>query len=162
VPLPQVAKEAIASRLWATAKNDDKTRKESDKTKEPLLKLSWYAAEMFGKIFAPANNQNSSRQESVNGDDIDLQSPPSSLKEAIKRIELDNARSYFLSGNVDVMAYDTDCIFADPFVSFTGEFLPFIHGEEINFHGTVHNTLRHCTTFSRRLLNSDREAEICR
>jgi hypothetical protein len=33
---------------------------------------------------------------------------------------LDNDRSYFLSGEVDRLIYDEDCVFADPFVAFNG------------------------------------------
>lgn len=38
----------------------------------------------------------------------------------MKRIQLDNDRSYFLSGQVDNEIYQDDCLFADPFVSFRG------------------------------------------
>lgn len=122
LPLSNVVKETRAfSRLCTTNKNENEATKKSDTNKEPLLKLSWYAAEMFGKIFAPPRNQNYLLQEFNNDDEIDLRSTPSSLREAIKRIEKDNARSYFLSGNIDIMAYDKDCVFADPFVTFSGE-----------------------------------------
>lgn len=49
-----------------------------------------------------------------------MDTPPQSIQETLERIQLDNDRSYFLSGNVDTLIYDEDCVFADPFVSFRG------------------------------------------
>ena len=46
--------------------------------------------------------------------------PPSSIQETLKRIQMDNDRAYFLSGQVDEELYAVDCIFSDPFVSFRG------------------------------------------
>jgi hypothetical protein len=58
-----------------------------------------------------------------NDDDNDLDltiKSPTSLQETLARIQLDNDRSYFLSGKVDTLIYDPDCIFSDPFISFRG------------------------------------------
>lgn len=94
------------------------TKKDSDEeTLNPLAKASWYAVETFGKIFAPAEAK--TRSDTLPAE-IDLAVPPSSLSEALERIKLDNDRSYFLSGSVDTLAYDEECIFSDPFVSFAG------------------------------------------
>lgn len=86
----------------------------------PLTRASWYAVEAFGKVFRSGANGAASADSSISGDTIDFTQPPSTLKEALRRIELDNERQYFLSGEVDVEAYDPDCLFADPFVSFRG------------------------------------------
>jgi len=52
--------------------------------------------------------------------ELDLTVPPRSFQETLERIRLDNDRSYFLSGRVDRLIYDENCVFADPFVSFEG------------------------------------------
>jgi hypothetical protein len=87
----------------------------------PVTRASWYAVEAFGKVFGNAASGGASADSAASADNaIDFSKPPSSLKEALRRIELDNERQYFLSGEVDVEAYDPDCLFADPFVSFNG------------------------------------------
>ena len=87
--------------------------------KNPFVKASWFAVESFGQIFG-TNKMKSKLNDEKAESEIDFSIGPSSLEEALKRIELDNARSYFLSGEVDLNAYDEECIFADPFVSFAG------------------------------------------
>jgi len=105
--------------LRAKEKDDDTL-----KVKNPLVKASWFAVEAFGKMFGSNEqaNENSNKVISAGTAEIkvDLSRPPLSLDEALKRIELDNERNYFLSGEVDVEAYAEDCTFADPFVSFDG------------------------------------------
>ena len=104
--------------LYLHSKAKDDNEEEEDSI-NPFVKASWYAVEAFGKVFAGPNDKN--KLQSKASEAIDLGKKPSSLQEALLRIEMDNARSYFLSGDVDVMAYDKDCIFADPFVSFSGK-----------------------------------------
>jgi Uncharacterized conserved protein (DUF2358) len=88
-----------------------------------LARASWYAVEAFGNVFAAGKSLGdtaiTSRQPSPSAS-IDFSVSPSSLQETLQRIQLDNDRSYFLSGDVDTLIYDQDCIFADPFVSFRG------------------------------------------
>lgn len=86
-------------------------------SKNPLELASWYAVEAFGKAFG---SKKESDNNTVSSSDIDLTRAPSSLDETLKRIRLDNDRSYFLSGEVDRYIYDDQCTFADPFVSFDG------------------------------------------
>ena len=104
--------------------DEDKTASGSSAVKEdmnPVTRASWYAVEAFGKLFGNAAGGGASTDSAASaGNAIDFSKPPSSLKEALRRIELDNERQYFLSGEVDVEAYDPDCLFADPFVSFNG------------------------------------------
>ena len=90
-----------------------------NKVKNPFVKASWFAVESFGQIFGTGGKKSKTNYAGTKVE-IDLTRAPSNLNEALKRIELDNERSYFLSGQVDVCAYDEDCIFADPFVSFAG------------------------------------------
>lgn len=86
-------------------------------SKNPLELASWYAVEAFGKAFGSKKESDSTTTSIGN---IDLNKPPSSLDETLKRIQLDNDRSYFLSGEVDRYIYDEQCTFADPFVAFDG------------------------------------------
>ena len=88
----------------------------------PFVKASWYAVEAFGKVFGSVNTPSTeSTVSSLSGDEpLDLTKPPSSMTETFDRIKLDNDRSYFLSGEVDKLIYDPDCVFADPFVAFAG------------------------------------------
>lgn len=90
------------SRLHATKNENDMN---------PLVKSSWYAVEAFGKMFGKSETKM---------EDLDPAKPPSSLTETIRRIELDNERLYFLSGQVDKLIYAENCVFSDPFVSFAG------------------------------------------
>jgi len=94
--------------------------------KNPFVKASWYAVETFGQIFGRGRSGQKNVEEDVEVEEasssvvVDLNRAPISLEEALERIEMDNARSYFLSGEVDVEAYSESCVFADPFVSFEG------------------------------------------
>lgn len=78
-----------------------------------LTKSSWYAVEWFGNTFGK-------KGDSSDTDVAQLTSAPKSLDETVRRINDDNDRYYFLSGEVDSFIYDVDCVFADPFVSFAG------------------------------------------
>ena len=83
----------------------------------PLTQASWYAVEAFGNIFAKDNSKRKVAQEPVV---YSLDQAPSSLQETLQRIQADNQRQYFLSGSIDELIYDEDCVFSDPFVSFQG------------------------------------------
>jgi hypothetical protein len=97
----------------------DKDQQKTDVN--PLTRASWYAVEAFGKVFGSKQNVASTNVlESSQEEVVDLTKSPTSVTETIQRIQIDNDRSYFLSGNVDTLIYDPDCVFSDPFVSFTG------------------------------------------
>jgi len=85
----------------------------------PFARASWYAVETFGKVFG-GGRSNTEENVTLTKDTVDYTKPSKSVAETLKRIELDNDRSYFLSGEVDKLIYDDQCIFADPFVSFSG------------------------------------------
>uniref|UniRef100_A0A7S0FQ04 SnoaL-like domain-containing protein n=1 Tax=Minutocellus polymorphus TaxID=265543 RepID=A0A7S0FQ04_9STRA len=125
--VPMLRSSSLFLPLCATGtsdSDDDKSTTDGGVVKEdmnPLTRASWYAVEAFGKVFGSDASGGASADAAASaGDVIDFSKPPSSLKEALRRIELDNERQYFLSGEVDVEAYDPDCLFADPFVSFNG------------------------------------------
>eukprot|EP00537_Pseudo-nitzschia_pungens_P002824 CAMPEP_0172364968 /NCGR_PEP_ID=MMETSP1060-20121228/7982_1 /TAXON_ID=37318 /ORGANISM="Pseudo-nitzschia pungens, Strain cf. cingulata" /LENGTH=288 /DNA_ID=CAMNT_0013088109 /DNA_START=64 /DNA_END=930 /DNA_ORIENTATION=+ len=106
-------------RLYANGRGNDETNSsiqtgDSTGTQEDMnivTKSSWYAVEWFGKAFGTSKDETG---ESATSD------APKSLQETLLRIQEDNDRSYFLSGEMDVAIYDPDCVFADPFVSFSG------------------------------------------
>ncbi|KAL7515715.1 hypothetical protein ACHAXN_013147 [Cyclotella atomus] len=105
-----------ASKLNLSSEKDQDNGKVELKSNNPLELAAWYGVEAFGKLF------NKNNDSSVNGriGDIDLTKSPTSMKETLERIQLDNDRYYFLSGEVDRLIYDENCLFADPFVSFNG------------------------------------------
>jgi len=87
----------------------------------PVTRASWFAVEAFGKVFGGGGgDKKDGADDGESASEVDLTRPPRSLDEALTRIRLDNDRSYFLSGAVDSLAYDEECTFADPFVSFDG------------------------------------------
>ena len=104
--------------------DNDNNKQEDDDVMNPITKASWYAAEIFGKVFKDENRINeinkSSPSSSTTAPDLDLSLPPTSLQDTYERIQYDINRNYFLSGVVDRYIYDVDCTFADPFVSFNG------------------------------------------
>jgi hypothetical protein len=101
--------------LYLAKQDNNKDQQKSKPDMNPLLtKASWYAVEAFGKAFGSKQNISTKEKE------VDLTQSPTSMQETFQRIQVDNDRSYFLSGNVDTLIYDPDCIFADPFVSFKG------------------------------------------
>lgn len=83
-----------------------------DNNKNPIETASWYAVETFGKVFGTKNTKDMTI--------VSYSGAPSSAEETKERLRLDNERSYFLSGMVDVEIYSPECVFQDPFVSFQG------------------------------------------
>lgn len=120
---PKLTRPALVFSLSSKAKgkdeDEDYRKTVVNNSKNPLELASWYAVEAFGKTFGSKNKREDATT-TTNSCDIDLNRPPSSLDETLKRIQLDNNRSYFLSGEVDRLIYDEQCTFADPFVSFDG------------------------------------------
>lgn len=100
--------------LYAGDQEEDTTKQD----KNAFELASWYAVEAFGRAFG--SKKTGGGLESADSGDIDFIRQPLSLDETLQRIQLDNDRSYFLSGEVDELIYDEKCTFADPFVSFDG------------------------------------------
>lgn len=120
-PIPIISSSnKLHQQSWFALKagndNNNIKTKQVEEDINPLTKASWYAVEAFGKIFKQEQKTNESKTTT----NIDFTRSPASYKEALQRIKLDNERSYFLSGTVDIEAYDTKCIFSDPFVAFEG------------------------------------------
>jgi hypothetical protein len=100
---------ALTVRLKSQDKGTENTSNRVDQ--DALTKASWYAVELFGKVFG------SEKTKTV---PPSLDKPPSSIEETRERLRIDNDREYFLSGDIDELIYSEDCIFSDPFVSFRG------------------------------------------
>jgi hypothetical protein len=114
--------------LWnSDNKNNNDDNDDEGSSMNPLTKASWYGVEWFGKAFGSSKSSKKSSSFSSSSSTIirildDDGNPvlPQTLQETVQRIENDNDRSYFLSGQVDQGIYDPDCVFSDPFVSFSG------------------------------------------
>ena len=98
------------------SKNDSEDSTGTKEDMNILTKSSWYAVELFGNVFGKKGQF----EESSDSTEMKLSLTPSSLDETLKRINEDNDRDYFLSGEIDSLIYDENCVFADPFVSFSG------------------------------------------
>ena len=116
--IPRMKSGASILKLSQENQDADSNSKVELKSNNPLELAAWYGVEAFGKVFGKKNDNTQSNESTG---DIDLTKTPSSLKETLARIQLDNDRSYFLSGEVDRLVYDENCVFADPFVSFNGK-----------------------------------------
>jgi Uncharacterized conserved protein (DUF2358) len=103
--------------VFATRKKPKDTILNTNDRDDAVTKASWYAVETFGKLFG---RKKALELNNVSEAPLDLSQPPSSLLETLQRLQNDNANEYFLSGQVDSLIYDPDCVFADPFVSFSG------------------------------------------
>lgn len=112
----QLNSQILSTSLTASQKKDDEGTMED---MNPLTRASWYAVETFGNIFGKkeGGKTETNEKDSVQ---VDLTKSPSSMDEALLRIQMDNDRYYFLSGQVDKLAYTEQCTFSDPFVSFDG------------------------------------------
>jgi len=114
----KTAREGSQNPPFKDSSLDSKKEGEDEsKSSDPLSLASWYAVEAYGKLFG---DKNKFKKKNEAASTVNLDESPTSLLEASKRVKLDNDRSYFLSGQVDVLAYDEDCIFSDPFVAFSG------------------------------------------
>ncbi len=101
---------------YAGSSKDNEDSVGTKKDMNLLTKSSWYAVELFGNVFGKKEQS----EESSESAGYELSSAPKSLDETLQRINEDNDRYYFLSGEIDSLIYDEDCVFADPFVSFAG------------------------------------------
>ena len=121
--LPTNFRSAKRGTLALYFSKNDKEEEESSSV-DPITKASWYAVELFGKAFGGGSKGGRETEEEARrktaASSVDLTQPPKSLDETLIRLEMDSERSYFVSGQVDELIYDEDCVFADPFVSFAG------------------------------------------
>ncbi|KAG2443128.1 hypothetical protein HYH02_009539 [Chlamydomonas schloesseri] len=80
------------------------------------LKAVWYGAETFGKLVSLTRGQQQPQQpqQAAAGGKV------MSREEILASIRADYDQQYFVRGVGDMAAYAPDCVFADPFVSFSG------------------------------------------
>ncbi|KAI4965871.1 hypothetical protein ZWY2020_047973 [Hordeum vulgare] len=84
-----------------------------------VLKAAWYGSEVLG-IAASFFRPPSPEADAGAADDGASQSQPSGRFQVAEAIKDDFARSYFVTGNLTLGAYEDDCEFADPAGSFRG------------------------------------------
>lgn len=77
------------------------------------LKATWYGAELLGNIIG-MRKSDKLKKSSISA------TIPMTRPQVIQSIKSDYDENYFISGNGSLSAYDPDCIFADPFASFSG------------------------------------------
>ncbi|OAY49109.1 hypothetical protein MANES_05G030450v8 [Manihot esculenta] len=95
------------------------TRQESE-PENAVLKLAWYGSELLGiaaSFFrSPSTTEAPQRELKLGADEL------GSIDRAmvVETIKEDFQRSYFVTGNLTLNAYEEDCEFADPAGSFRG------------------------------------------
>lgn len=104
----------------ARAKGGKEEATESKKDTEEanaFLRAVWYAAEGFGDVLATVQGK-----KTLDLTDRVSDEPTGALdrREVLRMLRDDYDKSYFISGVGEMAAYDPDCTFADPFVSFKG------------------------------------------
>lgn len=90
-----------------------KDRKEAD----AFLKAVWYGAEGFGDVLASIQGKKMLNRSDEQGEGT---SRPIERREVLQMLRDDYDKCYFISGLGEMSAYDPNCTFADPFVSFNG------------------------------------------
>ncbi|WVZ86834.1 hypothetical protein U9M48_033558 [Paspalum notatum var. saurae] len=91
----------------------------SSRSENAVLKAAWYGSELLGIAASLLRPAPSSAEE---GDVAAAAAAAAALDRAgvVEAIKEDFARSYFVSGNLTLGAYEEDCEFADPAGSFRG------------------------------------------
>ncbi|KAF7010329.1 hypothetical protein CFC21_024750 [Triticum aestivum] len=84
-----------------------------------VLKAAWYGSEALG-IAASFFRPPSPEADAGAADDGTSESQPVGRAQVAEAIKDDFARSYFVTGNLTLGAYEDDCEFADPAGSFRG------------------------------------------
>ncbi|XP_066345708.1 uncharacterized protein [Miscanthus floridulus] len=99
----------------------------SSRSENAVLKAAWYGSELLGiaaSLFRPAPSSPSSPEgDAVGGGDVEGGAAAgAALYRAgvVDAVKADFARSYFVTGDLTLRAYEEDCEFADPAGSFRG------------------------------------------
>jgi hypothetical protein len=89
-----------------------------DTSTNPALKAAWLASEQFGKAIGGKNKKNTGDV----GEALESQGEVTmtTREEIIESLRGDYESNYFVGGQSEMCAYSSECVFADPFVSFTG------------------------------------------
>ena len=91
---------------------------DTETTSNPALKAAWLASEQFGKAIGGKNKKNTGDV----GEGLESQGEVTmtTREEIIESLRGDYESNYFIGGQSEMGAYSSECVFADPFVSFTG------------------------------------------
>lgn len=104
------------------------TSSSSSRSENAVLKAAWYGSELLGIAASLLRPAPSSPQEGDAGGGGDAEGEAAAVAGALdldhagvaEAIKADFARSYFVTGNLTLRAYEEDCEFADPAGSFRG------------------------------------------
>ncbi|KAJ4799780.1 Nuclear transport factor 2 (NTF2) family protein [Rhynchospora pubera] len=91
----------------------------SSQSENAVLKVAWYGSELLGiaaSFFRPGSSTETSEEITRDGGELECFGRP----QVIEAIKEDFERSYFVTGNLTLKAYEDDCEFADPAGSFRG------------------------------------------
>ena len=99
------------------ASNDEDASSSSSikTTSNPALKAAWFASEQFGKAIGGGKSNSSATVLEKQEENV-----MTTRAETIDSLAKDYEKNYFIGGESEMKAYSSSCVFADPFVSFTG------------------------------------------
>jgi hypothetical protein len=103
--------------LTPKASNDEDASSSSSikTTSNPALKAAWFASEQFGKAIGGGKSNSSATTLEKQEENV-----MTTRAETIDLLAKDYEKNYFIGGESEMKAYSSSCVFADPFVSFTG------------------------------------------
>jgi hypothetical protein len=87
------------------------------------LKAAWVGAEIFGDIMGKNKQQQpdaTQQQQQQSSSSAATAAGVRTVDQVLESIRADYADDYFISGKGEMVDYDPQCLFADPFVSFKG------------------------------------------
>lgn len=99
---------------------DNSSTKRESKPENALLKIAWYSSELLG---IAASFLRSPPKVEASVTDIQFAGDGSGVVDraiVVETVKEDFQRSYFVTGNLTLNAYEEDCEFADPAGSFKG------------------------------------------
>ncbi|KAG2568216.1 hypothetical protein PVAP13_7NG302200 [Panicum virgatum] len=92
----------------------------SSRSENAVLKAAWYGSELLGIAASLLRPAPSSTEGEAGGDAEGGAAGALDRAGVVEAIKEDFARSYFVTGNLTLRAYEEDCEFADPAGSFRG------------------------------------------
>ncbi|XP_068634512.1 uncharacterized protein [Aristolochia californica] len=123
-----------------SSKNRNFSNDEDSQSENLVLKMAWYGSELLGIaasfLRSPADATKAGGEVAVSGDEELGVMGRAQVVEAIRE---DFRRSYFVTGNLTLNAYEEHCEFADPAGSFKG----------------LRRFKRNCSNFGSLLIKSD-------
>ncbi|KAF3340359.1 hypothetical protein FCM35_KLT16130 [Carex littledalei] len=93
---------------------------DSSQSENAVLKVAWYGSELLGIVASFFRPGSSGQMSEESTRDDDEESECVGRAQVVEAIKEDFERSYFVTGNLTLKAYEDDCEFADPAGSFRG------------------------------------------